>query len=232
MKASVVIRTKNEEKWLPEVLSRLGRQKEKSFEVILVDDSSEDDTVKIFKNSKIKDKKLIKLEPGKFNYPYAANVGVRAAKGSYIFFLSGHSVPKSDEFISSGVRHLSKKHVAGVHGWCAALPDASLTEKAFYYFERFDRKPRTIKKVVGGVLGLTNAGIKKELWKEHNFNEKDFAEGAEDMEWALYFHKRGYKIVYEPKMGVYHSHGKGFFKFFKQWIHWRVIAGRALRYKE
>ena len=44
---SVVIRTKNEERYLGQVLKILRQQTYKNFEVIIVDDNSEDKTIKI-----------------------------------------------------------------------------------------------------------------------------------------------------------------------------------------
>jgi glycosyltransferase involved in cell wall biosynthesis len=230
MKASVIIRVKNEEKWLGEVLLKLEKQTEKDFEVILVDDNSTDDTVAIFNNSNLKHKKVINIELGKFNYPYAANLGTQHAKGEYVFYLSGHSVPKSNAFIESGIKHLEKKDVAGVHGLCAALPDAGIVEKIFYFFIFLFKDVKVHKKIGMGALGLTNAGIKMSLWKEYNFNEKDFIGGGEDTEWAHHFFNKGYKIVLEPEMHVMHSHGIGLLKFIKQYIHWFKVATKAKKY--
>ena len=46
---SIVIRTKNEEKWIESCLKSVFNQNYKNFEVILVDNKSTDNTVKIAK---------------------------------------------------------------------------------------------------------------------------------------------------------------------------------------
>ena len=231
MKASIIIRVKNEEKWLPSVLEMLEKQTEQDFEVILVDDHSIDKTVNIFNKSRIKEKRIINFEKP-FNYPYAANLGAKNAKGKYLFFLSGHSVPDSRKFIESGIKHLKNEGVAGVHGWCTSLSDASLTEKAFYHFAKYYKKTKIHKKIRMGVLGLTNAGIRKDLWEEYNFNEEHFSKGGEDTEWAGHFMNKGYKIIFEPEMLVYHSHGIGLLKFIKQYLHWAEVGKRAILFNK
>jgi len=50
---SIVIPTLNEEKCLPRLLDDLTQQKEKDFEVIVIDGRSDDQTVKKAKNLKI-----------------------------------------------------------------------------------------------------------------------------------------------------------------------------------
>ena len=51
---SIIIRTKNEEKWIESCLRSVFNQNYKNFEVILVDNKSADNTVKIAKKYKIK----------------------------------------------------------------------------------------------------------------------------------------------------------------------------------
>ncbi len=69
---SIVIRTKNEEKWIESCLRSVFNQNYKNFEVILVDNQSTDDTVKIAKKYKIKILKISKFKPGR-----AINEGIR-----------------------------------------------------------------------------------------------------------------------------------------------------------
>lgn len=47
---SIIIRTKNEEKWIGENLKRLANQTYKNFEIIIVDSGSTDETLNIINN--------------------------------------------------------------------------------------------------------------------------------------------------------------------------------------
>ena len=53
-KISIIIRTKNEERWIEICLQKIYEQKEKNFEVIIVDNNSKDKTVIKAKNFLLK----------------------------------------------------------------------------------------------------------------------------------------------------------------------------------
>lgn len=221
MKASVVIRAKNEEKWLGKVLKSLENQTEKDFETILIDDNSTDKTLEIFEKSKLNIKKVIPIEKGSFTHARSINLGMSAAKSENVFFLVGHSIPVFKEFIEAGLGQLNDPDVAGVFGPCTALSNATTIERLFYstssklfYKEKREKFPRP------GTLGFTNAAVKKSLWEIYPFNEKHFKKGGEDTHWAGYFMKRGYVIVFEPKMESLHSHSYNVIEFVQQAFRW------------
>ena len=57
IETSIIIRTKNEERWIGKVLERLVSQTYQDFEIIIVDDGSTDTTEEIV--NALKDKRLI-----------------------------------------------------------------------------------------------------------------------------------------------------------------------------
>ena len=50
---SIILRSKNEEKWLPYCLDMIKRQTYQDYEIILVDNNSSDRTLKIAKDYKV-----------------------------------------------------------------------------------------------------------------------------------------------------------------------------------
>ena len=48
---SIIVRTKNEERWIDHCLSAIATQSLSDYEIILVDNNSEDKSVKIAQNS-------------------------------------------------------------------------------------------------------------------------------------------------------------------------------------
>ncbi|MBI5055760.1 MAG: glycosyltransferase family 2 protein [Nitrospirae bacterium] len=80
---SIVVPTYNAARFMPDLLGSIFRNKVDDMEVIIVDDCSKDDTVKIAKNYPLK-----VIELGKNGGPAKArNIGVAEAKGDIIFFL-------------------------------------------------------------------------------------------------------------------------------------------------
>jgi len=83
---SIVIPTLNEEKYLPNLLNDLTKQKEKDFEIIVVDGKSEDRTIDIAIKYKKKYQFKIIISQ-KRNLCYQRNLGAKNSSGEYLIFL-------------------------------------------------------------------------------------------------------------------------------------------------
>jgi len=223
---SIIIRTKNEAKFLPQVFNKLKNQRSLIDQVIVVDSGSSDDTVAIAKQYQAK---IIRIPASDFSYSYSLNVGIEQANSDLIGVFSGHSVPVFDDFIQAGVRYFKESKVAGVYGPCIPLENASISERIYYSLGHFkiQKQPEVIDQPRLGIMGNTNALFPRKLWQEHKFDLK-MAEGGEDAEWALYWLSKGYKFIYEPHLAVKHSHGIGLTEFYQQWQHWNKVYQQAL----
>ncbi len=83
---SVIIPTLNEELYIGKLLSDLVKQKQKNFEVIVIDGNSEDTTTQIVES--FADKLTLKCKSvKKRNVSYQRNFGAENAKGNYLVFL-------------------------------------------------------------------------------------------------------------------------------------------------
>lgn len=99
---SVVIRSRNAARWLPDCLDALAAQTLQNHEVVVVDDGSTDDSVSLVRE-RYPSVRLI--EQGRRTWPAAAaNAGIRLARGEYIALLDTDTVPRP--------------------GWLAALVEA------------------------------------------------------------------------------------------------------------
>ncbi|MFX0023955.1 MAG: glycosyltransferase family A protein, partial [Candidatus Hermodarchaeota archaeon] len=205
IETSIIIRTKNEERYLEHVLLMLKKQTYRNFEIVIVDDNSTDKTVEIAKKYNCK---IVKIPEGKFNYPYACNFGIRESIGEYIVFLSGHSIPINTEWLEKGLKNFKSEKVAGVYAYPLSHYGVTPFQRMLYFFSlgfgkkrfiignvknmkigRFDPYFHMIlfqwfpifvaKKMKIGALGFTNAIIRRDLWEKYNLNEK-FAGGGED----------------------------------------------------
>jgi len=86
---SFIIPTLNEEKFLPKLLNDLKNQKEKNFEVIIVDGSSKDKTKDIAKKNWGISVNFFEVK--KKNVSFQRNFGAKKAKGHYLVFLDADS---------------------------------------------------------------------------------------------------------------------------------------------
>ena len=103
---TIIIPVYNSQKHLFECLNSACKQIEKNVEVIIVDDFSKDNSIKISKNfsKKFNFVKLIKLKRNR-GVSHCRNVGINSAKGEYIQFLD------SDDKLIDGSIKIILKHL-------------------------------------------------------------------------------------------------------------------------
>lgn len=109
IKISVIIPTYNTCKYIEECLKSIVETKYRNLEVIIVDDSSTDDTCKII-NKFTQQYKFIKL----YNISHqgvasARNVGIKKATGDYLVFIDSDDIISKDVF--SYIDKLSVKNI-------------------------------------------------------------------------------------------------------------------------
>lgn len=197
-KVSIIIRTKNEERWIGACLSAVFSQDFKDFEVIIVDNESQDKTVEKAKQFNVK---IINYS-GEFRPGRAINQGIRSSSGEYIVCLSGHCIPVNNQWLINLVNEIESPEVAGVYG----------RQEPFSFSSAFDKRDLMITfgldrkvQVKDSFFHNANSIIKKSVWQEVPFDEE--VSHIEDRIWAGEVLKRGYKIIYQPEARVYHYHG-------------------------
>lgn len=212
MVVSIVIRTYNEQKHLRELLTSIKSQKSiHDIEVVIVDSGSTDDTLKIISDFNVK---LVHIRKEDFTFGRSLNYGCDAASGNYLVFISGHCLPVNEQWIEELVSPFSNATIAMTYGRQIGTKDTKFSEHQIFlkYFPDQDKIPQD-----GFFSNNANSAIRKNLWSERPFNEE--LTGLEDMHWAKYMWKQGYKIAYCSKASVYHIHEEG----------WRQIKRRYER---
>tara|TARA_Y100000389_G_C17442648_1_gene509581 strand:+ start:475 stop:1794 length:1320 start_codon:yes stop_codon:yes gene_type:complete len=196
-KISIIIRTKNEERWIESCINSINQQKKVKFEIIIVDNFSTDKTVLRAKKFPVKIIKIKKYLPGK-----ALNLGIKKATGSIIVCLSAHCIPCDDMWLYNLTREINKKNLAGIYGRQVPLPYSSDNDKRDL-LNTFGLDKKIQKK--DSFFHNACSAFKKSLWKKYKFD--DNLTNIEDRVWAYNLIKKGYFIIYEPKSRVYHWHG-------------------------
>lgn len=124
---SIIIPARNEEKRICKLLNSLKNQSYKNFEIIVVDDNSEDNTRQVVENYKslslLNNLKYIKLEDEKWHGKSAAcHLGASNADGNLLLFLD------ADLFLSDDALEYLVKY---------ALEDAIISIQPYHYSEKF-----------------------------------------------------------------------------------------------
>lgn len=220
MDASVIILTKNAGSRFEELMKKLGNQSYQDFEIIVIDSGSVDGTLKIAKRYGCR---IHEIKPEEFHHSRTRNLGAKIAKGDYLIYITQDALPIDNKFLENLIKPLENDEIAGVYGRQIAYPNAKPMEKFFYlYFYPEERKVITSSDLgnlvdfyVSNVyISDVCSAMKKEVWKKINFDESIIM--AEDKKWAIDVLKSGYKLVYEPKAIVYHSHDYSIISTFKR----------------
>jgi glycosyltransferase involved in cell wall biosynthesis len=194
---SIIIRTKNEERWITPCLQAVFGQDEKDIEVIVVDNHSTDKTVEKAKRFPVKVLVVDDYLPGK-----ALNVGFNAAQGEFIVCLSAHCIPVNGQWLSNLLTNFKEKDVAGVYGRQEPMSFSSDFDKRDLLITfGLDRRVQ----VKDSFFHNANSMVRRDVWQKIPFDDQ--VTNIEDRLWAEKILKAGHKIVYEPSASVYHHHG-------------------------
>lgn len=96
MKISVIVAAYNAEKYLEETLDSLLQQSMQDYEVIVVDDGSEDSTGSILESYKERYSILKVIHQENGGPSSARNTGLGVATGTYVYFFDADDILESD----------------------------------------------------------------------------------------------------------------------------------------
>lgn len=194
---SIIVRTKNEERWIGSCLEAIAHQTRQDHEVVLVDNNSTDQTVNKARRYGVKLVTIDKFRPGA-----AINRGIEAAKGDIVVCLSGHCIPVNETWLENLVRGLEDESVAGIYGRQEPLAFTSDLDKRDLLIT-FGLDPRV--QVKDSFFHNANSAFRRSTWERFPFDEE--VRNIEDRLWASQVQKAGFSILYEPEASVYHHHG-------------------------
>lgn len=199
---SIIIRTYNEEKYLNELLTSIGKQKKDnlSIEVVIVDSGSTDRTLLIAKKYGCQ---IEHIKKESFTFGRSLNIGCELAQGHYLAFISGHCIPANDTWIQSLVSPLIEKKIAFTYGKQRGRNTTKFSEQQLFkkYFPNTSKIPQ-----VGFFCNNANSAIRKDIWRRYKFDEK--LTGLEDISLAQQLVKNNEEIGYISEALVYHIHNE------------------------
>jgi len=198
MRASILIRSKNEERFIGSVLERvLAQEFPNPYEVIVLDSGSQDRTLEIARSFPVR----IETIPVEcFTFGSALNVGAALAQGEYLVFLSAHCLPRERSWLRELMKpFVSDPLVAATYGRQQPMPGVNPLE------ERGLEQAYTLQadNTVRASFSNANSAVRKCVWQDFPFDE-EIASG-EDFLWA-YRLPVPYTIQYVHEASVFHSH--------------------------
>jgi len=196
---SIIIRTKNEERWIAHCLAMLYQQDYSDFEVILVDNASIDNTVQVAQRFPLAAViNIDKFLPGK-----AINDGIRASNGNYIVCISAHCIPTDKHWLQNLYNNFDENEkLAGVYGRQMPLSYTSDADKRDLLISFGQDKKIQVKDFF---FHNANSMFPRVVWDKFPFDEG--VTNIEDRIWGKLVIESGYEIIYEPSASVYHYHG-------------------------
>jgi len=207
MDASIVIRTYNEGKWLGEALQAVAAQDAApySYEVVIVDSGSTDDTLKI---AEAHGCRITHIKKSDFTFGRSLNVGCEAAQGRFLVFISGHCIPVGARWLHDLVKPLDDGTCAYVYGRQQGKPGLTkFSEEQLFrkYFPETSNVPQD-----DFFCNNANSAILKSVWETRPFDET--VTGLEDMVLAKQLVSDGMKIGYVAEASVIHIHEESWSK--------------------
>jgi glycosyltransferase involved in cell wall biosynthesis len=226
MDASIIIPAYNSEKTIADCIKALKNQdyEKGSYEIIVVDDGSTDNTAKIAKE--LGAKVVIQKNSGPAK---ARNNGAKIAKGKILLFTDSDCIAESN-WLKEMLKPFSDKKVAGVQGAYKTKQESLVAIFVQYEIEERYKKMMASKDKLDWIGSYSAAYRKEDFFSAGGFDESFPKASGEDPELSFKISKKGRKLVFNPKAIVYHYHPESIIKYF--WIKfYRAFYRVKLYYK-
>ncbi len=228
LRASVIIAAYNAARDLPRCLAALDQQTipRDEYEVIVVDDGSEDNTAAIAEASGAR---VLRLPHGG---PAAArNAGVEIARAPVVIFTDADCEPVID-FVERMLEPFAAPVVSGARGVYRSQQTSLVARFVqLEYEERYRRIARVQEK--GGpvnALDTSYAAYRREVFLEAGgFDTRFRGAAGEDHELSYRLAEQGHVFRHNPDAAVYHRHVDSFWTYAKRKFrigYWKAFLAR------
>jgi len=215
---SVLIPTKNGERYLDELLTAVTHQRGEGqpFEVIAVDSGSRDQTLSILLRHNVR---IVQIRPEEFNHGKTRNLAASYAHGEFLVFLTQDATPANDQWLQNLLASLrTDPLMAGAYSRHQPRPNCHPMEwHRIVEYELHGRPESRVHSandnpdyarnpILYRFFANTSSVVRRSVWEQIPFPEVAF---AEDQAWAERVLQAGYKTAYAANSVVLHSHSYG-----------------------
>ena len=209
---SVIIVTYNSTNYIEKCLENILQSSYPDFEIIVVDNSSSDDTLKKLEKFKGKIKLVISKE--NLGFGVGNNLGIKNSKGDIFVLINPDANVTKDAIKELIIPMLDDPKIA-ITGSKIFYPDSTKIQSAggimsknalpsHFGYGKPDSAEYNFQKSVDYVTGASMAINKKLFEKIGLFNPIFYPAYFEETDICVKAKKLGYKVIYSPKSVVYH----------------------------
>ena len=214
-KVSILIPTLNGLKYLKQVMDSVQKHTRWPFEVIVIDNASEDGTQEYLLNQAgyTMDGQYLRNEE---NMGFAAsnNQGAQVAKGNFLCFLNNDTIV-TEGWLTAMMNVFSEEKAVGMVGARLIHPGKGTVQHAgvvrlssgmpdHIHFRRRAEDPLVMERKQYFAVTAACAIMPKQLFLELGGFDERYWNGWEDMDLCQKINRAGYRIYYEPTSLVYH----------------------------
>ena len=218
---SIIIPNKDQVESLDKCLRSIEKSSYKNYEIIIVENNStEDETFAYYKKTE-SDKIRIVYWSDEFNYSAINNFGVKHARGDYLLLLNNDVEVITTDWLEELTANCQRKDV-GIVGARLYYPDDTIQHAGIVIGiggvagALFVGMPRMFtgylhKASIQQDLSAVTAAcmmVKRSVYEELGGLEEELKVAFNDVDFCLRAREKGYLVVYDPKVELYHFESK------------------------
>lgn len=218
---SIIIPNKDESETLAQCLESIERSSYQNYEIIIVENNSEKEETFAYYEKIQSDRIRIVFWPDEFNYSAINNFGASEAKGDYLLLLNNDVQVITEDWLEELLSNCQREDV-GIVGAKLFYPDDTIQHAGIVIG-------------IGGVAGAVFTGlpgvysgylhkasiqqdlsavtaacmmVKRSVYEELGGLEEKLKVAFNDVDFCLRARDKGYLVVYNPEVKLYHHESK------------------------
>ncbi|MCI8938433.1 MAG: glycosyltransferase family 2 protein [Dorea sp.] len=218
---SIIIPNKDESETLAQCLESIERSSYQNYEIIIVENNSEKEETFAYYEKIQSDRVRIVFWPDEFNYSAINNFGASEAKGDYLLLLNNDVQVITEDWLEELMSNCQREDV-GIVGAKLFYPDDTIQHAGIVIG-------------IGGVAGAVFTGlpgvysgylhkasiqqdlsavtaacmmVKRSVYEELGGLEEKLKVAFNDVDFCLRARDKGYLVVYNPEVKLYHYESK------------------------
>ncbi len=217
---SIIIPTYNAEKYLKKLLDKIKNQSLDNYELIIIDSSSSDATVKI---TKTYTGQVITIPQKEFDHGGTRTKAAQIAKGKILVYLTQDALPLDENTIKNITKVFDDKEITAAYGKQIPYDETSLFGKHLREFNYGDTSyTRTLKDreqfgIKTAFLSDSFAAYRKSSLEDMGWFKNGLILGEDTYAGAKMI-LAGHTLAYVSDAQVYHSHSYDIFEEFKRYF--------------